>query len=147
MGIDWGFWALVAIVLSTVFQFFVLKRLGAGISAGVQTFIDSFKENLLEPNVKKAFSIIGSQGKNTQNVATVKDEIAKGILDKKLGPYKMIAEIAGVDIDSLVERFGAETLLQAGAEMLPQMGFNLEDIAGNLLGGEKKGNTGKNPYW
>lgn len=91
----------------------------------IQNVIDDvseeFKSTFAEPNVKKAFSILGKQSGDARSVRAVQDNIATNVIDQQLGGLKMIAGQLGFDVDEMIEQYGATSVLQGIQQFLPMV--------------------------
>jgi len=99
----------------------------------LQTAIDSIGEAfsgiLTDPTVKKAFSIIGSQGGETRSKNIAVDEMAKDMLEgPQFAAVRMGAEALGLDIESYIEKHGAMKTIQAAKQLADFAGIDLMNL-------------------
>ena len=134
---------LLALGASFLVQLFFFRKLGGQISGA----LDSFIEKVVNPQTKRAFTHLASMGGDAKAVKEIQGKLAKGAINKNYGLLKIAAEkFLGIDVDDLIEEYGAPNILQA----IQGMGLDLSSFTGNGLEGLNiglaKGNTGENPY-
>ena len=142
---------LVASQLIISFVFFIIGRkqlifalatLSQVIDEKIQVTIDEvsgvFGEIFEKPNVKKAFSIIGSQGGKATADNAMMDKIATDVLNgPKLAGIKTVAKMGlGIDIDSYIEEDGAIKTLQNLQGLGELIGVDITSVLGGALGGQ-----------
>lgn len=128
---------IIIVILCTIatiaFQLFYFRKfhkfilqLGQEMSGGINQFVEDLNENLSGPMISKAMGIIGKQGGDRKSINAIKEKVTKGYIDKNLGVFKIIADkVAGIDVDELVEDYGAENILAAIGELGPSIGLNI----------------------
>lgn len=130
-----------------------LATLSKVIDNKIQITIDEisgvFGEIFEKPTVKKAFSIIGSQGGTANANRALTDQIALDVLNgPKMAGLKLAASALGLDIDQYIEAHGAVNTIQAINSlggMIPGMDLgSLLQGGTNLAVGHEA--NGKNPY-
>lgn len=115
--------------------------------------INKFQGGLLEffnqGIVKRGMSMIGKQSGEARRNKAVENQIANSVIQKTIGPYKIIIDkVLGIDIDGMVEEYGAMEVLntlQRFLPMLKQAGVDLDigKMIQGALGGEgQNSNTG-----
>jgi len=71
-------------------------------------------------------SIIGKKGGDAKAQNAIKSRVAKAFIDKNYGVMKIAAEkFLGLDVDELIDDYGAENIIGALREFLPQLGIDL----------------------
>lgn len=121
---EWLISAIITVFVVLLGIFLMLKKLGNDIGEAFTGFIDNFNKSMTDPTVKKAFSIIGSQGGNTKAQGVIKDKIAKGYIQKNYGTLKILADkVLGIDVDEMIEDYGAENVLSAVQSLTGQLGI------------------------
>ncbi len=118
------------------------------LQTAIDTIGEAFGEILSQPTVKKAFSIIGSQGGEARAENIAVDEMAKDMLDgPQFAAIRMGAEALGLDIESYIEKHGAIRTISAAQQLAKMAGIDLMNIdLGNLSIPGPTGN-GNNPYF
>jgi len=111
-----------------VSQFFIIKKFGNAI---VKNIGEGLNELLGTEVVKRGMSIIGKQGGDTKAVNAIKNKLAKGAINKNYGMIKILAEqVVGIDVDELIEEYGAENILTAVSQLGPKLGIDISSILG-----------------
>ena len=114
---------VASLAVLQVLNIIILRKFGnsiiENIGQGLNTVMGS-------ENVKRAMSIIGKQGGNAKAVNAIKDKMAKGFINKNYGLIKIVAErLGGIDVDELIDDYGAENILSAVQQLAPQLGFDI----------------------
>jgi len=116
----------------------------------LQMAIDNIGETigtlLTEPTVKKAFSIIGSQGGEARSKNLAVDEMARDMLDgPQFAAIRMAAEAMGLDIDGYIDKHGAMKTIQAAQQLAQFAGIDIMNLdIGSLAA--PGGASVNNPY-
>jgi len=117
---------LIALGASFAVQFLMLKILGRNMSAEINGFITDFKDNLLNPQTKRAFSHMAKMGGDRKSVEAVKENISMAIIQEKFGKYIPLIEMGtGIKIQDYLDQYGASNILKAVSELAPELGFDL----------------------
>lgn len=141
-SVEWLVIPILTVFLTLLGVFLLLRKLGGDIAAAFTGFITAFKENALDPNVSKAFSLMGTLGGNTKAQNALKDRLAKGYIEKNYGGLKLLADkVLGIDVDEIIEDYGAENVLGAVQSLTQQLGVN----GGGLPPGLGLGTAPENP--
>lgn len=109
---------LASLGIFGVIVYFLLKK---EINETIMGFIEIFTGTVTDPKVTRAMTILGKEsGKSRAQDATT-EALAQGVLSgPNLAGIKLAAKGLGVDIDGMIEEYGAvETL--AGAKQLGDM--------------------------
>ncbi len=116
--------------LKIEFQEIVDERL----QTAIDTIGESIGEIFTQPTVKKAFSIIGSQGGEARAENIAVDDMAKDMLDgPQFAAIRMGAEALGLDIESYIEKHGAIRTISAAQQLAKLAGIDIMNIdLGNL---------------
>jgi len=126
----------------------VEEKIESQIQSAIDGIAEIFSGILTEPTVKKAFSIIGTQGAEAKAEKGIVDTMATEIIDSKFGGLKMAASAIGIDIDGYIEEHGAiatiQALRQGGAMLGIDVDKILQDGMANLSVGPEA--NGANPY-
>lgn len=132
---------------AVVFRFYKKEKKAAIIQIDeimqvkLQNVMDSlgevFEGIFTQPTVKKAFSIIGSQGGQAKAEAGLVDDIAKDVMNgPQFAAIKMGASsLLGIDIDQYIEEKGAVQTLGAMKQIAGLMGIDINQVIGEQLGG------------
>jgi len=120
-SVDWLLSALLYVVLTSIVGYVAYRKLKNILWDTIDDFGTQFAEklneqlgSLISPVVKKGFSLAGSLGGEAKAVKELQNRITTEYLDKNFGEYKMLAqEIFGVDVDGLLEEYGAPTVVKA----------------------------------
>lgn len=100
----------------------LLKKFGRDVSEALQNVFTT----LSGENVKRAMTIIGKQGGDTKAQNAIKSRVAKAFINKNYGVYKIAAEkLIGLDVDELIEDYGAENIISALKDFLPSLGIDI----------------------
>lgn len=109
-----------------------------------------FEGIFTQPTVKKAFSIIGSQGGQAKAEAGLVDDIAKDVLNgPQFAAIKMGASsLLGIDVDGYIEEKGAMQTLGAMQQIAGMLGIDINQVVSGQLGniGGSLAAPGNNPY-
>lgn len=88
-----------------------------------------------EPTIAKAFGILGGKsGENRRNKA-LENEIASDVIGATIGKFKPILGAIGIDIDDLIERYGAMEVLGMVNTFLPMLKNAGIDVSSLMQGG------------
>jgi len=123
-----------SLISLVVVQIIVFRKFG---NAFVQNIGDGINQLFGKETVKRAMTIVGKQGGDTKAVNAIKGQLAKGFIDKNYGMVKMVAqEVAGVDVDGMMGKYGAENILVAVRQFAPALGIDLDKMIANFMGGQ-----------
>ena len=92
------------------------------------SFGEQVKLVFADPNVKKAFTILGNQSGEVRGLKAVENQISSAVLEKTIGDYKPLADTLGIDIDGMIEKYGATGVLNLINKVRPMLG----GIAGGM---------------
>ena len=153
---------LIASQLIISVIFFIISRKQLAFALGtmyqvidekIQKTIDEvsgvFGEIFEKPNVKKAFSIIGSQGGQATASGAAMERMATDVLNSpKIAGLKTVAKMGlGIDLDSYIESDGAVNTLKNIQGLAELTGIDIGKALGggpNLAVGHEA--NGNNPY-
>ena len=125
----------------------VLKVFGSQLAGELTGFSEDLNELLGSEGVKRAMSIIGGKGGDSRSQKIIKNKLAEGFIEKNYGLLKMAGEqILGIDVDDMIEQYGAENVIQAITSISGSLGIdiknmNVEDLMGSLQKGLNSGNA------
>lgn len=137
----------LSIVVPVIAQVILLKSLGKQLSAGINEFIENLNEQFINPTTKRAMSIVGKMGGDAKAVNAIKGKLAKGFIDQNYGVIKIVAEkVLGVDVDDLIDEYGAGNILTAIQDFAPKLGLDLSKGLKGLNIGENIDKSGKAWY-
>lgn len=110
-----------------------------------------FGQLFTDPTVKKAYSIIGSQGGAKKSNTAVMNKLAVDVLNSpKMQGLKMGASALGIDIDGYIEEHGAIGTLEGLQGIGGLLGININEVLQQGLGGMNPSvgheANGRNPY-
>jgi len=143
---------LIQTVVIVVIGIFAYRKLKLDLSDTIDGVLDMFSGIFEKPLVKQSMSVLGKKSAESRAEKRVVDDVATQILDSpQIAGYKMMAkEALGVDIDGMVEEYGAPQTLMGIQQILGMLGI---DLTSALSGGLGKGlniTTGSgntiNPY-
>jgi len=87
-------------------------------------------------------SIIGKQGGDAKAQNAIKDRVAKAFISKNYGLLKIGAEkLLGIDVDDLIDEYGAENIMTALQDLAPKLGWDLSKGLGQGLNKSKVSDT------
>ena len=153
-------WSIFAFFFSLFFIRMIISRYDIDelkaefeeiVNERLQTAIDSigeaFGEILSEPTVKKAFSIIGSQGGDAKAENQLIDTMAVDILDgPQFGAIKIAASAMGIDIEDYIEKHGAVKTLKSARQLAGLVGIDIMNVDLGSLAIPGAGTSGGNYY-
>lgn len=126
---EWLYAALLSAALTLIGLFLLLKKLGNDIGNAFSLFGEIFEK----PTVSRAMSIIGQKGGDSKSQREIQNKIAASFINKNYGLIKMLGEqMIGIDVDGLIEEYGAINILKAIREIAPQLGININDLTSGL---------------
>lgn len=142
---------LVAVIGSAVVGAIVARRMVHG---KFQEFLDLmpniFSALFTDPTVKKAYSIIGTQGGAVKTKTAVMNNLATDVLNSpKMQGLKMAADAVGIDVDGYIEDHGAIETLEGLKGIGDLAGIDIFKLLSQGLGDLSVGheaNHGRNPY-
>ena len=119
---------IIIIVASTVtIQTLLIVFLG---NRFLKFAFDKVQAVFAAPTMQKAFGILGGKSGESRRNKALESEIATGIINKMIGPFKLIIEkVVGINIDEMIEEYGAMEVLntlQTFLPMLQKAGMNLD---------------------
>jgi len=115
---------IIAIVIGYIFitRRYIPKLIQNVLNDVGENLSESIKEIFVNPTVKKGFTLAANLGGEAVQVKAVEKKLAEGALDTQLGGLKIIAkQVLGIDIDEMVEEYGATAVLQAANNFLPML--------------------------
>jgi hypothetical protein len=78
------------------------------------------QEKVLNPNVKRAMSIIGSQGAENRDLKLAEEHFSSQVIDSQIGDIKpLLQNFLGIDLDEMIEKYGASNILKLINKYLP----------------------------
>jgi len=102
---------------------------------------------LTKPAVSKAMGILGKKSGESRRNSAMENEIATSIINKTIGPYKLlITKVIGIDIDEMIEEYGAMEVLNTLQQFLPllqQAGVKLPSIESLMGQGQQPQNSNR----
>jgi len=112
------------------------------------TVLNSLEEVLVDPMVKKGFSLLGKLGGDAKAENMLVDSMATDMLDSpQFAAIRMGASTLGFDLDGYIEKHGAVKTMTAAAQLGKMLGIDLMNIDLGALLGQAGGQTsGGNPY-
>lgn len=117
------------------------------LQAAIDAIGESFGQILSEPTVKKAFSIIGSQGGEAKAANQVVDDMAKDMIDgPQFAAIKLGAEALGIDVGSYIEKHGAMNTLRAAQQLGQFAGIDIMNLNLGSLALPGASGPSRNPY-
>lgn len=102
---------------------------------------EQFKKIFVDPNVKRAMTILGNKSGQVRHDANAENALAEGLLNNVAPEIRMILD----RIDpNLIENYGAETIMNLVAKYMP----TIQRFLGGDMGGLKllTGNTKQGEY-
>jgi len=142
-----GLVSLISLVCSFVAQWYWLKKFGSNLSGEFGGFITDLKENLINPQTKRAFSHMAKMGGDSKAIDNIKENIARDVIQNKYGRYlPFIEKGLGIDVNSYLEEYGASNILKAVQEIAPDLGIDLSKGLEGLSIGQKQSNYGKRRF-
>jgi len=105
------------------------------------TVLNAFQEILIDPTVKKGFSLVGKLGGDAKAENMLVDSMATDMLDSpQFAAIRMGASTLGFNLDEYIEKHGALKTLSAMQTLGRAIGIDLTNIdLGSLLGGVQQG--------
>lgn len=120
------------------------------LQAAIDAIGESFGEILSQPTVKKAFSIIGSQGGDARASNAAVDAMAQDFLNgPQFAGIQIAAEALGFDIEKYIEKYGPMRTIQAAQQFAGAVGIDLMHLdMGNIksLAGPATRSSGNHPF-
>jgi len=119
------------------------------ISEAGNTVLNALEEVLVDPTVKKGFSLLGKLGGDAKAENLLVDSMATDMLDSpQFAAIRMGASTLGFDLDEYIEKHGAVKTLTAANQLGKMLGIDITNIdIGKLLqGGSLSQPAGGNPY-
>lgn len=105
----------------------VVEGIGLGLGENITKMME-------KPTVKKAFSIIGTQGGDAKSMKVAEQNFTGAILQKQIGMYKpLIQGVLGIDLDQAIEDYGAPAILELVNKYAPMLK--------GMIGGKGKTNN------
>ena len=120
--------AISSLVIAIVWPFILFKMIGREISAVFNN-----------PAIKAVLGSWGKQGGDKTAIGEIKNKMAKGYIDKNLGLIKIAADkVLGINVDDMLEEYGAENIITAIQQLAPKLGFDLsKGLEGLNIGSTK----------
>lgn len=121
---EWLYSGILSTVLTSIIMLLLLRKLGKDLSEGIGGFIESINEMFAQPMVKRAMSFIGRKGGDALSQKNLANKVASGYIKKNYGALKMLGEqVLGIDVDDMIEEYGAENILAVVQKYAPQLGL------------------------
>jgi tRNA threonylcarbamoyladenosine modification (KEOPS) complex Cgi121 subunit len=115
----------------------------------IDTFAESFQEILGQPTIKKAFSLIGSQGGEAKATSGLVDQMANDVLSS--GQFQGIiagAQMMGLNVEEYIEEHGAVKTIQAAQQLAKMLGIDIMKMDLSNIGSlAKPAQSSDNPYF
>lgn len=92
-------------------------------------------ELFTQPVVAKAFGILGGKSGESRRNKALENEIAGSVIDSTIGKFKPILGALGIDIDDLIDRYGATEVLGMVNTFLPMLKNAGIDVGALMQGG------------
>lgn len=123
---------VASLVILFILQIVTFRKFGNAIIENIGEGINTL---LGEEPVKRAMSIIGKKGGDTKAVNAIKNKLAKGTIQQNYGMLKMLGEkFLGVDVDEMIDEYGAENILTAVSQLAPKLGIDVNSLlSGKML--------------
>lgn len=128
VSVWWLLSAIVSSLLTSGIFILVLRKFSGELVAGITEFVENLEQGF-GAVVKRGYSLMGKAGGDSKAQSAIQNKLAKGFIDKNYGLIKIAADkIFGVDVDELIEEYGAVNIIQAIQQIAPQMGVDLSNL-------------------
>lgn len=142
------FWLIGPLVSSAVTLcglFILFRKFKHDLELESNDLLEQVQEKFLDPVVKRSMGIAGKMGGDVKAVGAIKKRMSKAFIDKHYGMLKIAADkILGINVDDLIDEYGAENILTAVSELGPRLGFDASQMMQDL-GTPKNLLMNKNP--
>ena len=124
VGVTVATQSVILVVIGNKFLKFAFKKVGEIITA---------------PTLQKAFGILGGKSGEARRNKALENEVASTVLESTIGKFKPILGAIGLDLEDLIDRYGAVEVLGMANTFLPMLKNAGIDVSkmdiGNILGG------------
>lgn len=137
---EYVFIFLVNLLAIGIFAFIISFPLKKQVNQTIDGFLELFVGQFLDPNVKRAMTIMGKESGRVRAEKATTEAIATQVLDNpNIQGWKMIAKSAlGIDLDEMIGEYGAVETLAALKQIGETLGIDIQSL---LIQGTKGLNT------
>ena len=91
--------------------------------------MELFTGEVTEPNVKRAMSILGKESGKVRTQEAVTNKLATQVLSgPQLAGLKMAAKAVGIDLDDMIEEYGAVETIQGLSQLGSMLGIDVSQL-------------------